>query len=135
MQSPEGHRSRTSQVLARHVDRACGDLSGPYSTARDHAHGRETAAVRSLLVGGNRDVQYEPLALSAHSVATRTKSIAIIFDQCLSVFLATSLMRLQLWTLAMLGPKDGCWCRTAALKNVSGAARTLNSQTGHIAVI
>lgn len=33
----------------------------------------------------------------------RTKSLAIISDYCLSVFLAMSLMSLQLWTLAELG--------------------------------
>ncbi len=34
----------------------------------------------------------------------RTKSLAVISDYCLSVFLAMSLMSLQLWTLAELGP-------------------------------
>jgi ESS family glutamate:Na+ symporter len=33
----------------------------------------------------------------------RTKSLAVISDYCLSVFLAMSLMGLQLWTLAELG--------------------------------
>jgi len=33
----------------------------------------------------------------------RTKSLAVISDYCLSVFLAMSLMSLQLWTLAELG--------------------------------
>ncbi|GAB5387067.1 MAG: sodium/glutamate symporter [Alphaproteobacteria bacterium] len=44
-----------------------------------------------------------PLLFPKLSWPARTKSLAVISDYCLSVFLAMSLMSLQLWTLADLG--------------------------------
>ncbi|WP_299862168.1 sodium/glutamate symporter [uncultured Hoeflea sp.] len=44
-----------------------------------------------------------PLVFPKISWPARTKSLAVISDYCLSVFLAMSLMSLQLWTLADLG--------------------------------
>ncbi|TDL90374.1 sodium/glutamate symporter [Meridianimarinicoccus aquatilis] len=44
-----------------------------------------------------------PYLLPRITWPARTKSLAVISDYCLSVFLAMSLMSLQLWTLAELG--------------------------------
>lgn len=44
-----------------------------------------------------------PYLIRGLSWPARTKSLAVISDYCLSVFLAMSLMSLQLWTLAELG--------------------------------
>lgn len=44
-----------------------------------------------------------PFLLPKITWPARTKSLAVISDYCLSVFLAMSLMSLQLWTLANLG--------------------------------
>ncbi len=44
-----------------------------------------------------------PFLLPRITWPARTKSLAVISDYCLSVFLAMSLMSLQLWTLAELG--------------------------------
>lgn len=44
-----------------------------------------------------------PLLIPSIAWPARTKSLALVSDYCLSVFLAMSLMSLQLWTLASLG--------------------------------
>ena len=44
-----------------------------------------------------------PLALPSLPWPARSRSLALVSDYCLSVFLAMSLMSLQLWTLASLG--------------------------------
>ncbi len=44
-----------------------------------------------------------PLALPSLPWPARSKSLALVSEYCLSVFLAMSLMSLQLWTLASLG--------------------------------
>lgn len=44
-----------------------------------------------------------PLVFPSLPWPARSKSLALVSDYCLSVFLAMSLMSLQLWTLASLG--------------------------------
>ena len=63
----------------------------------------QAAAVRRLSAGRDRDHQHHSAPLSRLEWPTRTRALALISDLSLNVFLAMSLMSMQLWTLGGLG--------------------------------